>query len=245
MITVDEAVGRIGAAAAPVLCLDTCALLDVLRDPRRDGFDGRHARAALELLARAEASPPTLTGVLAGQVVRELDEHIDRVRDETAGALRQLDGMLARVFGIMAAHGLIAESARPDLSALAFPAVARAAVDRIVAVAHAVHEVDDCIRRASARVVSARAPATPTKQSYKDCLIIETYLEVVRRLRGIGFAEPAVFLTTNARDYTDSVRGHLHPDLISDFQAAGLAFAPNLSAAGFELRRREAIASPP
>lgn len=69
MIGLSAAVRGIIANSAPILCLDTCSLLDLVRDPMRPKFDRRHAESALRLITRVESVPSTLTIVLTQQVV--------------------------------------------------------------------------------------------------------------------------------------------------------------------------------
>ena len=82
MIDVAQDIQSVLSVGSPVLYLDTCALLDLLRDPTRKRFGRDHAAAAMHFLACAEANPPTLTLVLAAQVKTELDDHIDQVQEE-------------------------------------------------------------------------------------------------------------------------------------------------------------------
>ncbi len=236
MIDVAEAVRRVVVAGAPVLCLDTSALLDLMRDPTREKFSGAHASAALYLLARAEASPPALSLLLAEQVDFELNDHMDEIQRESERAVQRLDDTLNQTLGIIAAHGLVVPTTL-TLSALGFPAAARANVVRFVSVAHTVREDDVCVTRARDRVRLGRAPATRAKQSFKDCLIIETYLHIARELRAAGFAEKILFLTTNTADYTDRLHPTLHGDLAPEFASVGMDFASSFLAARYTLFR--------
>jgi hypothetical protein len=70
----------------------------------------------------------------------------------------------------------------------------------------------------------------------KDCVIIESYLDVAGRLRGAGHPGRLVFCTTNTSDYTASSRRRLHADLVADFDRVGLAAAFDLLAARYAIR---------
>jgi hypothetical protein len=62
-------------AQAPVLLLDTCSLLDLMRDPTRETFNAEQVQAAHHLLVKAESRPPKLWIPIAGQVLAERHEH--------------------------------------------------------------------------------------------------------------------------------------------------------------------------
>jgi hypothetical protein len=76
----------------------------------------------------------------------------------------------------------------------------------------------------------AITPARKGKDSVKDCVVIETYLEAVGALRDAGAAMPIVFASSNVKDYCDE-SGRLKSDIVQEFAALRLEFAPNLGAA--------------
>jgi hypothetical protein len=94
VIGFTAAVRRIVSANAPVICVDTCSLLDLTRDPIRGKFMRQHAEAALHLVARAEQRPASVTIVLAEQVLRELSDHLAAVGAEAERAIERLNRAL-------------------------------------------------------------------------------------------------------------------------------------------------------
>lgn len=237
MIDVTEAVHRVVEAKASVLCLDTCALLDLMRDPTREKFDSWHVAAALDLLARIEASPPTLLLLLAEQVCVELEDHVDKIEDETNRVVERINDEVNRTIEIMAALDLIGVPTQLDLPALNFPAASRAVVERFISGGHIVRQESEFVNRAFSRVSRGLAPAARAKQSMKDCVIIETYLHVARELRASQFNKKIIFLTTNTADYADGTRRRLHGDLASEFTQAGMGLALNFQVAKYDFPR--------
>lgn len=237
MIDVTEIVNHVVDANASVLCLDTCALLDLMRDPTREKFDSRHVAAALDLLARIEASKPTLLLLLAEQVCVELRDHMDKIEDETSRVVERLNDEVNQTIEIMAAHELVGVPAQLDLPTLNFPAAARATVERFISAGYIVRKETEFVERAYSRVSRGLAPSARAKQSMKDCVIIETYLHVARELRARQFNEKIIFLTTNTADYADGTRRRLHEDLASDFTQAGMELALNFLVAKYYFPR--------
>ena len=85
--------------------------------------------------------------------------------------------------------------------------------------------------RAFLRLNQARAPARKGKDSMKDCVVIETYLDVAARLRAAGLKSKIVFASSNTKDYTGDTRRALRPDLAEEFALLEMEYAPNLAAA--------------
>ena len=81
-----------------------------------------------------------------------------------------------------------------------------------------------------ARVLKRQPPSRRDKDSTKDCLILETYLEHVRYARRAGLQERAVFISSNTADYAKS-EASLPGELASEFGSVQLNYAPNMAAA--------------
>jgi hypothetical protein len=231
-LAVATAVRRIIGVGAPVLCLDTCALLDVMRDPMRENFSADQAGAALFLLSKAQASPRELSIVIAEQVYTELTQHMDSVEAESWSAVRKIE----RALGIFARHGLVPDTSSVLSTVLRFPSQSRGIVERFGNAAHIVKARQALYRRAFHRISMNVRPARRGKDSAKDCLIVETYLETARVLRANDFQHDIVFLTTNPTDYEEKGRPKiLHPELLADFAAVNLAYQATFMAARYSL----------
>lgn len=69
----------------------------------------------------------------------------------------------------------------------------------------------------------------------KDCVVIESYLDVTRTLRGAGLTTKIVFLSSNTSDYVGNSGSMLKPDLGTEFSSLNMEYAPNMGAAKFQL----------
>lgn len=72
-------IARIVALGAPVLCVDTCTILDLIRDPTRKTVKAHERQASLDLLT-AVAGGQDLVVLLAEQVMVEFDQLVGGVR---------------------------------------------------------------------------------------------------------------------------------------------------------------------
>lgn len=215
----------------PVLCLDSCTALDLLRNPAREEIRPHERTAAVELLDAAERG--RLAVLMADQVAHEIGDNLPSVEDDAAKGLRKLVAQVVRVQALDQVYGGTGQLNLDHLDD--HVARARAVFDRWLACAMPARQGDEVAARAFRRVTQGRTPARKGKESMKDCVVVETYLEAVARLRAAGLAGPAVFASSNVSDYAGAAGSALRSDLAEDFAAVDMAYAPNLAAAKFSL----------
>jgi hypothetical protein len=94
------------AANVPILCFDTCSIVDIVRDPTRDTARDHEARAALQLVEAMEQR--RLIGLVAAQVRLEFNANLPAVEAAATAALEKLAQQLSRMdsfVGIFGANG--------------------------------------------------------------------------------------------------------------------------------------------
>lgn len=224
----DTLVQDVVALGAPVLCADTCSILDVMRDPTRDDAREHFARAALELVAQMGVGGG-LVCLLAGQVKNELAAHLQQIQDEAKNQLGKLTERINRVNSISALFG---GPGTIDLTHLIDHEIrARKIADSWIDLAKVVPQREHVAGLAIARVTGPKAPARQGKDSTKDCLVIETYFDVIRALRKEGLQSKIVFLSSNTKDYTNIQNSNLHVELEQEFKSLNIEYASNAGAA--------------
>lgn len=223
-----EQIERLVARNAPVLCVDTCTLLDVVRDITRETTRAVDVEAGMRLLRAVESDTGPIV-LLADQVRIELNEHRDDVAQESEKALARFRAQVERIDEVAAVFGAVRATETSHLDD--HVPRARAVFDRWVASAIVIPPNDGVTARAFARVNGPRTPARRGKESMKDCVIVEVYLEVIGLLRATGLNTPTVFASSNTKEYQVAGSSQLAPDIAADFQAVGMEYAPNLGAA--------------
>lgn len=220
----------IALAGVPVLCIDTCSILDVMRDPTRETAKPHDRQAAIDLLAAAESG--RLICLMAEQVAIEFSDHDQPVQDEAERNLKRVREQVERINNLSAVFGApgIVDFTHLDDHV----GRARAVVGRWLAKLDKVMPSPLAPAKAFARVNAGIAPARRGKESSKDCLVYETYLESVSALRGAGVTTPIVFLSSNTNEYLTESKV-LNPDIATEFGAINLGYAPNMSAAKYAL----------
>jgi len=203
-----DACALILGAPAPVLYLDTCIFLDIVRAPVRENISSESASLAQELRTRSCTNPRSIWLVTSETVQTEWHDNIDEVKTDVERNIRKLESKRRHflsaaqaVTGSIYPHGQI-ESALNLLVQL--EAASEALLDACVIVtpddAHLVGAMN--------RVKSNRPPAKRGKAEPKDCEIYELFFSLCRDLRAGGMTEDFVFASSNINEFgTDNSGG--------------------------------------
>lgn len=235
MIPPEDAARLIVQTDGPVVYIDTCSILDLIRG-QRDAFNGEQAEAAVYLIDLAEAQK--LSIALPQQVMTEFADHIADIRKNGERSIDNIGAKVTQIFATMHAYGS-AVQAMPQMSGVGYVAAADAVINRLMAVSVVSTTTPEANNKAMQRVVDGRAPAASAKQSAKDCLVMESVIETLSIARATGFTAPAYFLSANIAEYGDETRRVLHADLVPEFTALNMNFAKNY----LELRFDQTIAA--
>ena len=96
--------GQRPAMDIPVLCLDTCILLDMLRDPTRKDVRVDHHNSSIVLLAAAQ-SGPAFEVCIAEQVEKEFLDHVDEVEKDARRRVKSLQDQVEKLNSLVSLHG--------------------------------------------------------------------------------------------------------------------------------------------
>jgi hypothetical protein len=220
----------IAASGKPVILIDTCSILDVMRDPTRETMRIHEHQAGLDLLAAAENG--RLACVVAHQVRLEFVQHEQLVQDEADRALKKLIGQISRVnqlSAILGAPGALNFTHLDD-----HVARTRILVDRWLARVVAYNPDSAVLEKAIARMNANIAPARRGKESSKDCIVFETYLSFSSILRTEGLTAPIVFLSSNTREYLTEA-SILKSEIERSLAPYSIEYAPNMALAKHQL----------
>ena len=90
-ISYADAFSLIWEKPAPIIYLDTCILLDIVRSPIRDNIDSNSAKLAKLLTTRSNPNQRTLWLVTSATVKKEWQENIVEVLEETKREIIKLE----------------------------------------------------------------------------------------------------------------------------------------------------------
>jgi hypothetical protein len=221
------AIGSIVTAVAgspspcPVLFLDSCVLLDIVRAPLRK--KASEVRVARQLLDSARKTPRTACLLIGSPTQREWSDHIDKTQDECDGAIE-----CCNVVAAVCAHmGLTAPPPLPPGTS-GLPGLLRQLSSDLLAASDTMDHNAAAMSRAIHRVIASELPARKGGTGAKDSVIVEHALETVTRLRAIGFGQPCVFVSSNTKDFAAPGSILLNATLMPVFAAVKLLYATSL-----------------
>lgn len=242
--TIANLVNIVLANPAPVVLVDTCSSLDLLRACYRDNVQTQTVAAAIRLIAAATASPPTvwlintdLTTIEFAnhvlQVTNELLEHLNWIDDTTAaltsaGRFGRNPHRILNICDRLWAFISRRQHSNPFYPAVAAlePSLSSLSQDFQSAFATAVSD-PACQARGLGRMATVTAPCRSRGSTNSaDCIIIEHFLEFASQLGTAGFTFKRVFVSSNTKDYGKAPlpKGQLR----TDFVAAGIDFVSDL-----------------
>ena len=222
MTLIADAATAIIGNPAPVVFLDSCVLLDVVRAPLRN--TASEVRVASQFLASAGKTPPTVYLIVGSPTPTEWTDNIDEAEKDCMIGVNSYNAV-ARVCGYLA----LATAATLPPAAGGLSGLLRKLSADLLAAAIRLDYNSDALASAMNRVVAARLPAKKGGKGAKDAVILEHALEAARQLRAAGFTGTCVFTSSNTSDFATSKTTKLHPLLAPDFTPLNLLYAASLT----------------
>jgi hypothetical protein len=232
MTLIAGAVATISGNPAPVVFLDSCVLLDVVRSPLRN--ISSEVRVANQFLNAVGKVPKTVYLVIGSPTPTEWTDHIDEAEKDCKTAVNSCNAVsdACRHLALPGAPFPAATLA----AAVGLPSVLRKLSADLLAAAICLDHDGNALSRAIDRVVAARLPAKKGGKGAKDAVILEHALEATRQLRAARFAGTCVFTSSNTSDFAAPTSMALHPILAPDFAPLNLLYATSLTHAETHLR---------
>lgn len=227
----------------PLLFLDTCALLDIIRAPfRHDKAEDaiQTISGAVQLVDRQDEFVLAISSIISD----EFHANRSKVAGELTKHCRSLIDGMTMIDGLLAILGLQAHRLSPDDSMLKFESrlgelmlklesrLGKLA-DQLLANAMKFDQ-EDAIKLKAFDRLAARIPPGHRGDQGKDCLVFEELLEFSRLAREKNHRGKIVFCTSNTKDYC-TFRSDAHPEIVSELDPVNVTFTTKLSWAFDEL----------
>lgn len=228
MPSIAAVAADLAARPRPVLCLDTCDLLDIIQCVAEGkAWRLKHVSGLLVTLTqRSDCVQLVVTYLVPiewaqnhATVIAEVQhktQQVDKVIADIHIAWENVGAPLQGPIPTYAGAGLAAE-----LTVVAADMLGRAVV---------LDRDDTCVGRALDRVYHRARPSHGGM--VKDSIHLEHYLELCRQLRAAGFPGRCVFVSANKADFWEGKsKPDIHPDLAPQLASVGLEFFATLEAA--------------
>ena len=202
MPNIATATAQLLADGRPVLFLDTCSILDVIRATYRCLKDC--VQRASQLMGMATSVPPQCTLVVASMVHGEWNNHAQAIRNEVDKHLVKIQEYATHFHDAYNILGIPLTFGRPAYAGMGLTDALHTLSQSLLDNAVRLDSDKDCTNRGVTRVVT-KTPPSKQGGEVKDCVIIEEYLEVCRQLQGAGLPGNA-FSALQTRRITEAPR---------------------------------------
>ena len=220
------------ARPRPILCIDTCDFLDVVRrfaEPDLKEANLYDADAFRTMLPILIDFPDLLQPVVSYLVRHEWDQNIESVVGRVKDRIEDVDRRIALAAEACKIGNVISPNPIPSFASRSLAdglvALASAVLDRSMVIA----KDESCVERALGRVMDRKRPSH--KNLIKDSIHWEHYLELSRRLVAAGHSQGRFFVSANKSDFRAGTDPTIHPDLMDEMLAAGLQFSGRMDVA--------------
>jgi len=148
--------------------------------------------------------------------------------DEVVFQLEQIDAQVKRLHEVRQELG-VPLAAPTEYSKLSLLADLQATAEMLLDVCWVLERDQACVNAAVQRVFDRRRPSH--RREVKDSLHLEHCLDLARRVRQLGFADPILFVSANRNDYGPAVGHQPHPEMQSEFAAVPMTYHESLGGA--------------
>lgn len=218
-----------GSPPAPVMFVDSCTLLDIVRAPLEDKPD--EVRVALQMLAAARKSPTMIHLLIASPTRKEWADHIGEAVDDCTKAVKGCNAV-----SLICRHLSLPAVASLPAAVLDLPNLLRILSESLLNVAVEIQNQAAAMERAIARIIASTHPAKPGGRGAKDAIILEHAVEMTRRLRAAQFPGLCLFVSSNTKDFAMTGSTNVHSALAPVFHPVALQYAVSLTHAESILR---------
>ena len=200
LLNIDDAKNILLENNTPIILIDTCSLMDIIRTCYRDNINISHLVGASEVIERINQNK--LSIVLTNIVKDESLEHKISTLTDLLAEQRKVKKSLDKLIQISTKLGISYEFIRnTNPSNISLDNIFSSIIDNFINHAIILDDDDDCYTKATKRSISNITPSQKGKGEIKDCVIIEHYLKLVTMLRNSNYTEKIVFITNNSNDF--------------------------------------------
>jgi hypothetical protein len=232
--TIVNAAKVIGLSSIPVLLLDTCAVLDIIRAPQRKEIQNDIIAKANEIVFKSITDPKQLWIVKTTLVDQEWLQHYQETKNQREKYIKDVDERSIELRDVSQHLPLFYPILPLEFRHLKIPDSLQNLATSLIESSLMLPEDNNCILQARQRFIDKRPPSKKGNKQYKDCLL--NYLAFCRELRKNGYQEKCVFVSSNTNDSCENRK--LHPILKAEFDVLMLEYATNLAQANALLKAR-------
>jgi hypothetical protein len=224
IIDIETSVALIKQTPAPILFIDTCSLLDIIRVPSHPNVKLSHLEGAKEAVKKAKSNSIYL--VITETVEMEYKDNLSKTCVELERYTTKFAATGEKIVNSIECVELSYNFYISGIEEIRLAAELEKIANNVIDSSLILEENQECIHSAHERTKHYQAPAQRGKSESKDCVIIEHFLELSKRLREEGLTNPLIFITNNSSDYGKAPNPK--PPLNLEFGNLDIAYCNNL-----------------
>jgi hypothetical protein len=199
---IEQVIAKILSFPAPVVMPDTASLLNIIEaSTQEERVSPNIIPAAVSFLDRLQATPSTLHIVLSHVVEEEWARHHESKEKKAIASIRSEDARIAFLYSIASSMTSAPPEPYVQFSGLQIAQRLHSVAEQLIGHARIIGNNQEFVSAVGDRFVHDKAPASSTRKEVNDCLLIEQYLALCRRLCAAGFTQRCIFVTSNTRDF--------------------------------------------
>jgi hypothetical protein len=221
MTPIGGIVTAVSGSPAPVLFVDSCTLLDIVRAPLRN--KANEVRVARQFLAAVRKAPKTIYILISSPTPQEWNDHIDEAVADCTNAVSACNAVSS-----ICGHMTLPPVAALPAAVLTLPDMLRNLSSDLLTEAIRIKNQAVAMDKAIARIIASTHPAKPGGRGAKDSIILEHAVETTSKLRTAGFTGICMFVSSNTNDFAVKGGTTLHAQLAPAFNPVTLQYAVSL-----------------
>lgn len=192
---------RISNSSAPVLFIDTCIFLDILRSTFRDNIHVDAIAAALSLIKMSEIDPAKVWLLTNETVHAEWGDNIINVKQELEKEVKSLERTREK---LVIAANVILKIEHPygqKMTSINLQGHLENLSRNLLSHCLITEQDYNHCAMGMQRSIKCLPPAKKGKSEPKDCVIFEAFLDISEKVRKLGYRKEIYFVTSNSNDY--------------------------------------------
>ena len=223
-INIQDIIDKLSSEDRPIIFIDTCSIIDIIRAPIRDGII--IVETLNKYLNSIEDSISPINFILPSYFEKEFNEHYDDTKKEVYDTLNKAKLKIKYIDDINGKLNIKSKMHNDivfdeTINTLDFMTEYLLLFSCIL---------DDTLRfsnEAMLRMGSNIAPSKKGKESIKDCHNFEELLFISKNLRVNGFSKAIIFCSSNKNDYYKDSK--LNPYIKNELDCVNVIFTTDLS----------------
>ncbi|MDP8239487.1 MAG: PIN domain-containing protein [Candidatus Hatepunaea meridiana] len=204
LIQISDLVNKIISNPAPVLFLDTCAILDIMNTPFYDHLNIGVIETAIKLIKGSDCDYPEVWLVITEDVEKEWRKNSVKIKEDSHKQIDEFSKRLNRFDQVVKKAGIPPGFSYNKSEQFMLDGYLYELSEKLLLASNKIENDEDSQIRALERVRNNQPPYSKFKDREKgtiDCVIIEHFIKTTIFLCENEFRNEVYFISSNTNDF--------------------------------------------